>query len=259
MSWKEDLVNIRNWIRQNQFTSQTAGLAPGRAQANLVMLPKDQALDFLIFCTRNPRPCPVLDVLEPGRWEPNIAPGCDLRTDIPKYRIYHNGGMLAEVNDIRDYWRADLVSFLIGCSFSFESQLQAAGIAMRHQEQDTIIPVYVTNIPCKPAGPFHGPVVVSMRPIPAARVADAVRITARLPRVHGAPLHIGAPAAIGIDLDKPDWGAPATIKDDETPVFWACGVTPQAVARASRIPFMITHAPAHMFITDLWDKDLMEP
>ncbi len=259
MSWKEDLSAIREKIRKNEYNGHTAGLAPGRVQANLVMLPKEQALDFLIFCTRNPKPCPLLDVLEPGIYGPNIAPGCDLRTDIPKYRIYHNGGLLAEVSDIRDYWRKDLASFLLGCSFTFETLLLAAGFSMRHIEQGTVNPMYITNIQCKPAGPFRGPIVVSMRPIPASRIAEVVRITARIPLAHGAPIHVGEPAAIGIaDLNKPDWGAPVEIKEGELPVFWACGVTPQAVAHASRVPFMITHAPAHMFIADLWDRDLME-
>jgi uncharacterized protein YcsI (UPF0317 family) len=259
MSWKDNLEAVRQWIRLGQYSGHTAGLAPGYAQANLVMLPKDSALDFLIFCQRNPKACPVLDVLEAGRFAPNIAPGCDLRTDLPKYRVFHNGAMLDEVKELGSYWRDDLVSFLLGCSFTFESRLIAAGFSMRHIEQDSVIPVYETNIACKPAGPFFGPMVVSMRPIPAKRVAEAVQITARLPRAHGAPIHVGAPAAIGIrDINKPDWGKPVEIKDDEAPVFWACGVTSQAVARASLPPFMITHAPGHMFITDLLDAELTE-
>lgn len=259
MSWKTDVQEIRRRIRAGEHTTHTAGLAPGHVQANLVMLHRSLALDFLIFCLRNPQPCPVLDVLEPGQFEPSIAPGADLRTDIPKYRIYHNGALLDEVTELGDYWNTDLVSFLLGCSYSFESQLLAAGIPMRHLEQGTNVPVFRTNIPCRPAGPFHGPLVVSMRPIPAHRVADAVRITARLPKVHGAPVHIGAPAALGIgDLSRPDWGDPVEIRENEVPVFWACGVTPQAVAQASRPPLMITHAPGHMFITDLLDWQLME-
>jgi uncharacterized protein YcsI (UPF0317 family) len=258
-SWKDDVHEIRRRIRSAEYAGQTGGMALGHAQCNVVILPKDQAFDFLVFCMRNPKPCPVLDVLEAGRYEPNIAPGCDIRTDVPKYRVYHNGALLEEVTDIKNYWRDDLVTFLIGCSFTFEARLLAAGIPMRHLELGTVIPVFETNIPCAPAGPFHGNMVVSMRPIQGRRVAEVVQITARVPRVHGAPVHVGAPAAIGIrDLNAPDWGQPVPIRDDEVPVFWACGVTPQAVARASRPPLMITHAPAHMFISDLRDSDLIE-
>ena len=260
MSWKDDLINIRQWMRQNQLVSPTIGLAPGRVHANLVLAPKEQALDFAAFCIRNPRALPIVDILEAGRWEPAGAPGCDLRTDLPKYHIYHNGGLLAEVPDIRDYWRNDLVAFLLGSSFTFDALLTAAGLVPRHIELDKIPPLYVTSLPCKPAGPFRGSVVVSMRPIPAARCADVARSTARLPKAHGAPIQIGAPAALGIaDLSKPEFGEPMEIREDETPAFWASSTTAWAVARASRLPFLITNAPGHTFLMDLWDKDMLEP
>lgn len=200
----------------------------------------------------------VLDVTEVGSFEPVLtAPGADLRTDIPKYRIYKYGQLVDETSDILNYWREALVAFLLGCSFTFESGLLQGGIPVRHIEEGRNVPMYITNIPCKPAGRFSGPMVVSMRPIPYQQVVKAVQITSRYPAVHGAPVHIGDPALIGIkDLDKPDFGDPVTIKPGEVPVFWACGVTPQAVAMQSKPPFMITHAPGHMFITDVLNENL---
>ncbi|MFZ5627293.1 MAG: putative hydro-lyase [Bacillota bacterium] len=249
---------VRGAIRKGEINRPTAGMCAGYAQANLAVLPKDLAFEFLLFCQRNPKPCPVLDVTEVGSFEPVLtAPGADLRTDIPKYRIYKNGQLVDETGDILNYWRDDLVAFLLGCSFTFESGLLQGGIPVRHIEEGRNVPMYITNIPCKPAGRFSGPMVVSMRPIPYQQVVKAVQITSRYPAVHGAPVHIGDPALIGIkDLDKPDFGDPVTIKPGEVPVFWACGVTPQAVAMQSKPPFMITHAPGHMFITDVLDEDL---
>ena len=236
----------------------TRGLAPNHVQANLAVLPRDVAFDFLLFCQRNPRPCPLLEVVEPGSVEPKqFAPGADLRVDIPKYRIYEHGEMSAEVEDVGEYWRDDLVSFLLGCSFSFESALIRAGIELRHISRGTNVSMFITNIQTTPAGMFSGPMVVSMRPIPRDKVVRTVQVTSRFPAVHGAPIHIGEPEAIGIqDISKPDLGDPTEIKEGEVPVFWACGVTPQAVAMNSKPPLMITHSPGYMFITDRVDEDL---
>lgn len=249
---------IRQAIRRGEFTSPTPGLAPGYAQANLVILPEKYAFDFLLFCLRNPKPCPVLDVTEPGSPVPRLAaPNADLRTDIPKYRVWEKGELKAEVTDISSYWRDDLVAFLLGCSFTFEAALLGAGIPVRHIEENRNVPMYITNIQCVPAGVFHGPMVVSMRPIPHAQVVRAVQVTSRYPSVHGAPVHIGEPAAIGIkDINNPELGESVTIKPGEVPVFWACGCTPQAVAMEAKPDFMITHSPGHMFITDLKNEEL---
>jgi uncharacterized protein YcsI (UPF0317 family) len=199
----------------------------------------------------------VLDVTEPGDPEPRlVARGADLRTDIPKYRVWKDGRLAAEPTDIREYWRDDLVAFLLGCSFSFEGALLEAGVPVRHIELGLNVPMYQTNIPCKPAGRLSGPMVVSMRPIPHALVPKAVLCTGRFPAVHGAPIHIGDPGAIGIaDVNRPDFGQSVPIHEGEVPVFWACGVTPQAALMASKPPFAITHAPGHMFLCDPKDSD----
>ncbi|RKO65857.1 putative hydro-lyase [Desulfofundulus salinus] len=251
-------AELRSAIRKGDYNRPTPGLASGYAQANLVILPKDLAFDFLLFCQRNPKPCPVLDVTEVGDPEPKFAaPGADLRTDLPRYRVYEYGQMVAEVTNITDYWRDDLVAFLLGCSFTFEEALLNAGVPVRHIEEGKNVPMFITGISCRQAGPFHGPLVVSMRPIPAHLVIRAVQVTSRYPAVHGAPVHIGQPELIGIkDLNRPDFGDAVTIYPGEVPVFWACGVTPQAVAMAAKPELMITHAPGHMFITDLRDQDL---
>jgi uncharacterized protein YcsI (UPF0317 family) len=248
----------RQLIREGVLTGPTAGIALGYTQANLVILPKELAYDFLLFAFRNPKPCPILDVTDVGSPEPKgVAKGADLRTDIPKYRIYKKGVLEAEVNDIRDYWRDDFVAFLLGCSFTFEKALLENDIPVRHIEEGKNVPMYITNIETRPAGIFHGYMVVSMRPIPQNLVVRAVQVTSRFPSVHGAPVHIGDPKAIGIaSLDKPDFGDPVEIKAGEVPVFWACGVTPQAVAMKSKPEIMITHSPGHMFITDLKDEML---
>ncbi|RME82753.1 MAG: putative hydro-lyase [Caldilineae bacterium] len=249
----------REAIREGRWTGPTAGLAPGYTQANLVILPEKLAFDFLRFCIRNPKPCPLLDVTSPGSPHPDRswAADADLRTDLPRYRLYRDGQLVAELSNLLDLWREDLVAFLLGCSFTFERALQSAGLPVRHLACGCNVPMYRTNRLTRAAGPFHGPLVVSMRPIPAAQVAQAVQITARYPAVHGAPVHIGEPEALGIaDLGRPDYGDPVPIEPGEVPVFWACGVTPQAVALAARIPYMITHAPGHMFITDRLDEHL---
>ncbi len=249
---------IRERIRRGEWTGPTAGLAPGYVQANLVALPRECAYDFLLFCQRNPRPCPLIEVTEPGSPEPAaLAPGADLRTDLPRYRIYLNGELAEEVADATGHWRDDLVSFLLGCSFTFERALMEGGVPVRHVEEGRNVPMWRSSIPCRPAGRFHGPMVVSMRPIPSDLVTKAVTITARFPMAHGAPVQIGDPPAIGItDLGKPDYGDTPVIRSGDVPLFWACGVTPQAVALASRAPFVITHSPGHMFITDLPDHAL---
>jgi uncharacterized protein YcsI (UPF0317 family) len=232
------------------LVATTAGLAPGYVQANLIAVSKEDAADLLLFARRNPKPFPLLDVTEPGSPRTGLAPDADLRTDLPRYRIWRHGVLADEPTEVVDAWRDDLVSFLIGCSFTFEDALLRAGIPVRHIEQGRAVPMYVTNRRCHPAGRFSGPLVVSMRPIPAGQVALAVAISGRVPAGHGAPVHIGEPAAIGIALAAPDFGEAVEIRPGEVPVFWACGVTPQAALIESKIPFAITHAPAHMFITD---------
>jgi uncharacterized protein YcsI (UPF0317 family) len=245
---------FRARCRSGAFTGPTAGIAPGRVQANLMVVPRDVAFDFLLFCQRNPKPCPLVEVLEAGRFEPTIAPGADLRTDLPAYRVWRDGVLVDEPTDVRARWRDDLVSFLIGCSFSFEAALIAGGIPLRHVERGINVAMYRSAIACRPAGVFHGPMVVSMRPVRAADVAHAVAISGRFPDVHGAPIHVGAPEALGIaDLSRPDYGDAVEIEPGEVPVFWACGVTPQAVAVAARLPFCITHAPGRMFVADTFN------
>lgn len=223
---------LRLACRSGIYAEQTSGHAPGCAQANLCILPKEYAFDFLLFCQRNPKPCPLLHVLEAGQYSLGDA---DIRRDLPKYRVYKDGSLVSEVTDISEYWSEDLVTFVIGCSFSFEDALLKAGLRIRHIDQQCTVPMYRTNIPCTPAGVFHGNLVVSMRPFLPGDVAKAVEITARYPRVHGAPVHIGEPAALGIaDINKPDYGDAVEMKAGEVPVFWACGVTPQSVVMTSR-------------------------
>lgn len=237
----------------------TAGWCAGRTQANLVAVPREQAYDVLLFAQRNPRSCPLLDVSEPGAVSTPLFPG-DLRTDLPAYRVYVDGEAAGEVADVREQWRDDLVAFLIGCSFTFEDALVAAGVPLRHVEQGRNVPMYRTSIACRPAGAMSGPMVVSMRPLPPSLVADAVRVTARYPGVHGAPVHVGDPSALGIaELGRPDFGEAVALHDGDVPVFWACGVTPQAAVMATRPAFAISHAPGHMAITDGRDVDLLVP
>ncbi|MCP3426916.1 putative hydro-lyase [Rothia sp. AR01] len=238
----------------------TSGVAPGLVQANLIAVPADWAYDVLLYAQRNPRACPVLEVLDAGSVASRMAPGSDLRTDLPAYRIWRDGELAGETADASSAWEEhpDLVSFLIGCSFTFEAGLAEAGIPIRHQELGRNVPMYRTARACAPAGRLSGDLVVSMRPIPAGRVADAVRISGRYPAVHGAPVHVGDPAGLGIaDLGAPDFGDAPEIRDGEVPVFWACGVTPQAAIVASRPPFALTHAPGHMFVTDVPDANYL--
>jgi uncharacterized protein YcsI (UPF0317 family) len=243
---------LRALCRTGAFTGQTSGFAKGYVQANMMIVPREHAFDFLLFCQRNPKPCPLVEVLEPGCFTPNCAPGADVRTDLPGYCIFENGELKQEVTDITSIWRDDLVTFLIGCSFSFESALIEGGIPLRHVQQGANVAMFRTDIPCKPAGRFKGNLVVSMRPVKSRQIARAVEISGRFPQVHGAPVHIGNAAAIGVaDLSRPDFGDAVQMLDDELPVFWACGVTPQYVAELSRIPFCISHTPGKMFVSDV--------
>ena len=248
---------VRALIREGKLCAPTAGLSLGYAQANMIVLPKDWAYDFLLYAMRNPKPCPILDVTEVGDPEPRlVAPGADVRTDIPRYRVWENGALVAEPTDVKEFWRDDLVAFLIGCSFSFENALMNAGIGVRHIEENTNVPMYLTNVPCISAGRFSGNMVMSMRPLKPEQVVRAVTCTASMPAVHGAPMHVGDPSVIGVrDINKPEFGDPPIIREGEVPVFWACGVTPQAAVMQSRPPFAITHHPGHMFITDKRDCD----
>lgn len=248
---------VRAACRDGTLTAPTPGLAPGFVQANLVILPRDWAFDFLLFCQRNPKPCPLIDVTDPGDPEPKFAaPGADLRTDLPQYRVWHRGELVAEPRDLRELWRDDLVAFLIGCSFTFESALLNAGVPVRHIEESRNVPMYRTLIACRGAGRFSGPLVVSMRPMTPAQALQAAEICGHFPEAHGAPVHFGDPSAIGIrDIDRPDYGDAVTIRFGEVPVFWACGVTPQAALAHAKPPLAITHQPGHMFVTDLADAD----
>ena len=245
-------------IRAGDFSGTTAGLAPGNVQANLVILPMALANDFLRFAQANPKPCPVLAVSEPGDPRlPGLGADLDIRSDLPRYRVWRRGELVEEPFDLFDVWGDDLVSFALGCSFSFEEALVEDGIELRHITCGSNVPMYRTNIPCAPAGPFAGPLVVSMRPLKPNDAIRAIQITSRFPSVHGAPIHIGLPETIGIkDLAKPDYGDAVPVESDELPVFWACGVTPQAVIAEVRPDFSITHAPGCMLITDLRNTQL---
>lgn len=245
-------AQAREDIRAGGHTGPTSGMAPGYAQANLVVLPQEYALDFLRFCVRNPGPCPLLEVTDTGSPHPEVvAAGADLRTDVSRYRVFRDGECTDEPTDISQYWRADLVAFLLGCSFTFEWALASAGLRLAHQDQGTNVPMFVTDRRCVDAGPFRGPLVVSMRPFTPTDVGRVAEISARFPAMHGAPVHVGDPAALGItDLAAPDFGDPVSIGVDEVPVFWACGVTPQAVVQQARPSLAIVHSPGHMFITD---------
>ncbi|CAN5738120.1 putative hydro-lyase [soil metagenome] len=244
--------DLRAKIRGGEYAGPTSGLASGYVQTNLVILPEEYAFDFLKFCVRNPKPCPVLEVTDAGSPTPSImAPEADLRTDVPKYRVYENGELVDEPSDIRSLWRDDLVSFLIGCSFTFENALLDAGLRIAHQDQGRNVPMYVTGEQCIPSGPFSGPMVVSMRPYRPEEIPVAVAASGRYPTMHGTPVHVGDPDSLGVrDINEPEFGESISIGAGEIPVFWACGVTPQAVAMSARPPLMITHSPGHMFITD---------
>jgi uncharacterized protein YcsI (UPF0317 family) len=249
---------VRQLARSGALHRPTAGLALDHVQANLVVVPRDLAYDFLLFCQRNPKPCPLLDVTDTGSAEPRFAaPGADLRTDLSRYRVFRNGELVDEPTTLTAWWRDDLVGFLIGCSFTFEKALLEAGLPLRHLEMGSNVPMYRTTIACRRAGAFHGPMVVSMRPMTPPQAARAVQVCARYPHAHGVPVHMGEPEKIGIrDLGRPEYGDAVEVRPGEIPVFWACGVTPQAVALAARPALMLTHRPGHMFLTDLGHDDV---
>jgi uncharacterized protein YcsI (UPF0317 family) len=251
-------AEVRLRARAGELTGPTPGLALGFVQANLVVVPRELAFDFLLFCQRNPRPCPLLDVTEPGCPEPRFAArGADVRTDVPRYRVYRHGELVEEPTELTRLWHNDLVGFLLGCSFTFEGALLDAGVPVRHVECGCNVPMYRTSLECRPAGVFRGHMTVSMRPMTPAQAVRAVQVTSRFPRAHGAPVHLGDAAAIGVrDLSRPDFGDPVEVRHGEVPVFWACGVTPQSVAMEVRPPLLITHKPGHMFLTDLRDTDM---
>jgi uncharacterized protein YcsI (UPF0317 family) len=251
-------LQARLAIREGRWTGHTSGIADGYVQGNLVILPKAQADDFLRYCQRNPKPCPVLAVSEPGQPHlPALGADLDIRTDLPRYRVWRDGELDGSPTDIVDLWRGDLVTFVIGCSFSFEQALLDAGLPLRHVAQGKNVAMFRTNVATEQAGPFHGPLVVTMRPFSPQDAIRAVQVTSRFPDVHGAPVHIGDPAAIGIaDLSRPDYGDAVEVLPGEMPVFWACGVTPQAAIERARPDFCITHAPGAMLVTDLLNHQL---
>lgn len=246
-------AQVRAAIRSGAYDGHTAGLAPGKLQCNLAILPERYALDFLRFCQRNPKPCPVVGVSDTGNpMLPTLGHDIDIRTDVPRYRVFRDGELVEECTDISDIWQDDFVTVALGCSFTFENALMRNGIPVRHVEAGRNVPMYASNIALTPAGPFDGDMVVTMRPIPQAQVQQARVISGRFPQAHGAPIGQGDPALIGIDdLGQPDWGEAVEIKPGEVPVYWACGVTPQNVLRQAKLPICITHAPGHMLIADV--------
>lgn len=246
-------ADVRAAIRAGSYGGQTSGLAAGKLQCNLAILPERHALDFLRFCLRNPKPCPIVGVSDTGNpFLPTLGHDIDIRHDVPRYRVFRDGVLAEETTDIANLWADDLVTVALGCSFTFENALMRADIPVRHIEMGRNVPMYRSNVPLAPAGPFAGDMVVTMRPIPAEQVDDAHRISARFPQAHGAPIATGDPAAIGInDLANPEWGEPVDIRAGEVPVYWACGVTPQNVLLDARLSICITHAPGHMLIADV--------
>ena len=252
---------VRRAIRERRHTGHTAGLAPGYVQGNVCILPREYAEEFRLFCERNPKPCPLLAMSEPGNPRlPTLGEDLDIRTDVPLYRVFKDGQLQREVTNLSDLWRDDLVTFILGCSFSFEEALIAEGLRLRYVEQGRNVPMYRTSVDTAPAGRFHGKLVVSMRPFKPADAIRAIEITSRYPRVHGAPVHVGLPQLIGIeDLAHPWAGDPTEVRDDELPLFWACGVTPQSVVLEVKPSLCITHAPGHMLVTDLENASLAGP
>lgn len=255
---KHSASRVRSLIRQGNWNSHTSGLSDDHVQGNVVILPQSLSDDFLLYCRSNPKACPVLAVSQPGeRQLPTLGADIDICTDVPRYRVWRDGQLIGEPTDITHLWRDDLVTFVIGCSFSFEQALMDAGLPLRHVEQGRNVAMFRTHISTEAVGPFAGPLVVSMRPMKAADVIRAVQVTSRFPSVHGAPVHIGNPSLIGIsDLSKPDYGDAVEVMPDELPVFWACGVTPQAALQQARPELCITHAPGAMLITDLLNQQL---
>ncbi len=252
--------DVRHAIRAGRHRSHTAGLAGGYVQGNVCILPREYAEEFRAFCELNPKPCPLLATSRPGNPRlPELGDDLDIRTDVPRYRVFRNGVLEAEVGDLRQLWRDDLVAFVLGCSFSFEEALTKAGLRLRYVEQGRNVPMYRTSVDTAPAGRFRGKLVVSMRPFKPADAIRAIEITSRYPRVHGSPVHIGRPDLIGIeDLGRPWAGDPTEVRDDELPLFWACGITPQSVVLDARPSLCITHAPGHMLVTDLSNDSLAD-
>ena len=252
-------IDFRRTIRSEQHTTQTSGKVPGFVQANFVALPKEHAFDFAMFALRNPKACPILAITEPGNPCPsNIAPTADLRTDIPKYQVWHDGVLTEETTNITNAWTPDMVGFLLGCSFSWEDTLKQAGHCPRHMEEQCNVPMYRTNVLNRKAGPFGGHLVVSMRPYKAHEISNVASITECYPGAHGGPVHWGDPTALGISItDPPHWGDAVFMSDkDDVPVFWACGITPQTAIMEAKLPLVITHAPGHMFVCDVKDHEL---
>ena len=249
---------FRQQIRSRRLSGPTAGYCGDYAQANLAILPSQYADDFLRFCTLNPKACPLLGIGEPGEWKvPSLGTDLDIRNDVPAFYVYRHGERAEEVRSLDALWRDDLVVFAIGCSFSFEQMLARERIPLRHVDEGVNVPMYRTNISNQAAGPFGGKLVVSMRPMSGAHAVRAVQITSRFPSVHGAPVHLGSPAVLGIkDLMQPDYGQSVSIHEHEIPVFWACGVTPQSAIESARLPFAIAHRPGHMLMTDIPNSSL---
>jgi uncharacterized protein YcsI (UPF0317 family) len=260
LSANSTAAEVRAACRSGQWTAPTPGLALGFVQANLVVLPNEYAEDFRLFCEGNPKPCPLLEQMAPGRHEPwYAAPRADVRTDVPRYAVYQDGVLVERPTDILQYWQSDMVAFLLGCSFTFENALVKAGLPVRHLEQCVNVPMFKTSLPNQRAGIFQGELVVSMRPFPPHLVDEAARLSARMPLAHGGPVHVGDPEKIGIaDLQRPDFGDAVEVRPGEVPVFWACGVTPQVAIMAARPSLALTHLPGHMFLTDLRDEELIK-
>jgi uncharacterized protein YcsI (UPF0317 family) len=254
----DDPREVRSAIRAGKHRTPTAGLAPGYVQGNVCILPREYAEEFKVFCERNPKPCPLLAVSEPGDPRlPTLGADLDIRTDVPRYRVFRDGVLTEEVTDLRDLWRGDLVTFVLGCSFSFEEPLMQAGLRLRYLDEGRNVPMYRTSVDTVPSGRFRGKLVVSMRPFKPAEAIRAIEITSHYPRVHGSPVHIGRPDLIGIDdLARPWAGDASEVREDELPVFWACGITPQSVVLEAKPSLCITHAPGHMLVTDLENASL---
>jgi uncharacterized protein YcsI (UPF0317 family) len=257
MSDTQSPAELRARVRKGEHTGNTSGLAPGFVQCNIVILPAEHAQAFLLFCQFNPKPCPLVAVGEAGQFVLPTLGDIDIRTDVPGYHVFHDGNLAEEVQDISSLWRDDLVTFALGCSFSFEEALLADGLEVRNISEHCNVPMYRSSIDCTPAGRFSGKMVVSMRPFMPPHAIRAIQICTRFPAVHGAPVHLGDPGHIGIgDLAKPDYGDPVTVEAGEIPLFWACGVTPQLALAEAGLPFAITHSPGAMLITDLRNSQL---
>jgi uncharacterized protein YcsI (UPF0317 family) len=258
---RSDAAKFRQRCRSGAFTDQTSGSVPGFVQANLVALPQEHAFDFLRFCLANPRACPLLDVTAPGDPAPRtVAADADLRTDIPKYWVWRDGQVAEERTDVSDLWSDGMVGFLLGCSFSWEHLLHEHYLTPRQIEERCNVPMYRTNVPNVAVGPFGGNLVVSMRPYLPSQLSTVAALTGRYPGAHGGPVHWGDAGEIGVNVQgPPDWGDQVTIREGEVPAFWACGVTPQEALRQAKLPLAITHAPGHMFVSDLTDSEIHVP